>query len=405
MKKHDFTFSRKGYYIVMSLIGLLMLLYFVRIVRPLLALAYHQKFVGIPLEKSERAVQTLETAIRFDRQNSQYHQELGTLLHRQYAETPSLEKSQQQSGFQSAAASLKQAVMLNPGDQWNYYELARLSLSEGDGSDIFCSSFEAIERCRPAGYFLEALKKSPSNLFLRRTAGRWLYDTAPEKPFEILQQFAPEKSEDSQESSVKLSQFLYDIREDYKSDLQYQRQHGGSITEAVCSSTSIIVPPEKEIAEQKVIELGSDDGSDEWRAFLSSETARLKKVICLPEDVKDYRYAALKIMMNHVGSEDFIAWVYVDGQLIKTYDRDIPRRKQWYEIPFDPRILDEKPFINVYVRVEGASYEGKNYLQIWADRDSTTKYSSRDYHQTDDLSSDKGLQSGEYMIRLLLKKS
>ena len=406
MKKQNFTFPPKRYYLIMSIIGSLVFVYLVRVVSPLIALAHHQNFVGLRSEQSQFAAQMLETAIRFDRKNSQYRQELGMHLHHSSVELLSLDDPQQKLDFQHAEASLKRSVILNPGDPWNYYELARLSLSRGYKSDAFvCSSLENIERCLPGKYFLTALQKAPNNLFLRRTAGRWLYDIAPENAFGLLQSIFPETSENSQENVLKLSKFLYDIRKDYESDLQYQRLHEGSASELICGSANILSAQILETEKQKIIELGSDDGSAEWRTFLASETARSKKIICLPDKVENYTHAALKILMNHVGSKNFIAWIYIDGQLIKKYERDIPRQKQWYEIPFDPKLLYGKTFVNVYIRVAEASYRGGNYLQIWADSDSTTGYSSRDYHQTDDLSADKGFQSGEYMIRLLLKKS
>ena len=390
----------------MSLIGLFMLLYLFQVVRPLIALAYYQKFSVMPAAQYQLVTKTLETTIRFDRKNPQYHSDLGTYLHQFYAEQPSPDELQREMGLQQASASLKRAVMLDPGDTWNYYELARLSLSEGDGSDVSaCSSFENLERCLPARYFLTALKKSPHNLFLRRTAGRWLYDIAPENALELLQQFIPEKHQDSQESILDLSKFLYDIRLDYEGDLLYQRLLEGTTSDTICHSTSIVFPPTQGTADQNVIELGSDDGSAEWRTYLASEVVRVKKVICLPDNTEDFSAASLKIFMGNGGNGNFWADITIDTQLIRRYSpyAPVPRNATWHEIPFDPAILKGKSVVGVYIRVSGATSKD-NFLQLLGDRDTIRQSSMFNFQETGDLSQDEGVQTGEYMIRLVLKK-
>ena len=213
-----------------------------------------------------------------------------------------------------------------------------------------------------------------------------------------------ENPSDLKEIERGVVKFLYDMRLDYQSDVEAKRVLDLEEDESEKCKASFVLKGKTSLALRREIETGNDDGSEEWRVFLASENARVKKVICLPENLDDYHNAALKILMNHGGSENFVARIAIDDHVIKTYKRDIPRQKQWYEIPFEKQFFQGKSSINVYVRVSDVSYNGGNYLQIWGDLDTPTIHSSFNSHRTDDLSGDRGIQSGEYMIRLVLRK-
>ncbi|MCP4396080.1 MAG: hypothetical protein GY801_02045 [bacterium] len=416
MKKQDFTFSRKRYYLLLSLVGLLMLLYLGQAIRPLLALAYHQKFSGIPAEQYRAATQTLETAIRLDRKNPQYHQELGRYLHQFYAGQPSLDAPQRKMGFQEAAASLTTAAILNPGNPWNYYELGRL-----ENYQYGCAS-QDDEECLTQQYFLSALKKSPGNIFLQGTVSGWLYQHDPARAVQLIQQFLsryPESTSllfdvlwhqisddkvlrsllpDNPTAILKFSEFLYAHHLDHESEREIQgltpptHQHD-------CDSADIL----QRVSDNRTVELGRDDGSAEWRSYLASEETRIKKSICLPEDMADYDEAVLKILMNSGVPGEFIASFSLNEHLIQRLERSIPYEVSWHEIPFDISLLYGKKKIHFYVRVTNASASG-NYLQIMGDRDTPTSQSAFNFGNTEDLSLDEGIQQGEYMIRLVLKK-
>jgi hypothetical protein len=108
--------------------------------------------------------------------------------------------------------------------------------------------------------------------------------------------------------------------------------------------------------------------------------------------------------MNNGGASHFSAHFYLDDHLIRRVKTKIPSFAKWYEIPFDIAFLQGKSRVHVYVRVAEASTSG-NSLHIWGDQDTPTTRSVFNFDAVDDLSFHNGIQSGEYMIRLILKKS
>lgn len=216
--------------------------------------------------------------------------------------------------------------------------------------------------------------------------------------YTTLRNLLPNNSEITQQ----FSKFLYDKQHDYESDLATKRAPGYFQRDLqACEGTRVL----RRSSGDKNIELGNDDGSAEWRTYLASDQVRVKKVFCLPKNIDDYNSAALKIFMNNGGSGDFIALISFNNYLIQQYNPvlPVPRESTWHEIPFDKKLLQGHSRIHVYVRVTNASGSGK-YLQIWGDQDTPTIHSVFNHDTTDDLSLDKDVQTGEYMIRLVLRK-
>jgi hypothetical protein len=107
--------------------------------------------------------------------------------------------------------------------------------------------------------------------------------------------------------------------------------------------------------------------------------------------------------MNNGGNRHFSVQVSIDDHQIAEYQRTVPRAANWHEIPFDITLLRGKTKITVYIRVLGASKAG-NYLQIGGDQDTPTTHSVFNVQTTNDLSPEEGVQTGEYMIRLVLRE-
>ena len=406
MKKHVLTFTPKSYYVVMLFSALLIFLYLLRVIFILSAVVGHQRYTAIVSQRDlaaltegqhRSAAAALERAVRYDGNDAKYAYELGSYLHRYYAESSSPDSNERDMGFQDADTWLRKAVMLDPGNPWYYYEFGRLRQSQGTCRPPY--HLEDVERCPSAHYFSLALRHAPGNLFLRRSVGLWFYQRDQKKTFQLIQEILSGSIQDAQQLSLEFSTFLYDMGLDYASDLKYPSAAPQDAASEACRQGQPIASP----SEQTVREFGSDDGSSEWRAYLDTETQRVKKILCVPDNLESYSSAALKIFMNHGGSEQFVAHISINEHVIATYDHNIPRKRQWYEIPFDISLLRGQSHINVYIRVSGASYSGRNYLQIWADQDTPTTHSSFKFHETHDLSDDKGIQTGEYMIRLVLR--
>jgi hypothetical protein len=252
-------------------------------------------------------------------------------------------------------------------------------------------------------YFLTALNNAPKNPFLRKTVGRWVYNYEQEAGVSLIRKILAgdeEKVLVSPSIARNFSNFLYTIRMDYASDRE--ARHIGRSEEGESEPCKIRHVLQRSPDNQNV-EFGHDDGSAEWRTRLTSETSRVKKVICLPENLAEYTNAALKIFMNSDGNSNFTAQISIDDHLIKQDHQTMPSIRSWHEIPFDNSILQGKSSINVYVRFAGVPKAGK-YLEIWGDQDTPTTQSVLNYNTKDDLSSEEGVQTGEYMIRLVLRK-
>ncbi len=374
----------------------------------------------------DQVIEHLKTAIRHDRNNAEYYYALGSYLYRYYADTQDGEAIEHKAqGFHEAETWLQKAMRLDPANPWYYYEMGRLSDSRGDcpPPSSVLSLRQARDRlhqgrrtdsplpwregelkegdCPAARYFSAALNNAPNEMFLRKEVGRWYYYYDQETAHRLLRKLISRDRGTTPEHprvSREFSKFLYEIRMDYESDREAAKMVD---TEKERCKVSVVSQSKINLALQGRIEFGNDDGSAEWRTRLASNTLRVKKVICLPENLAEYDYAALKIFMNHGGNENFIARISIDKHLVKTYDDTAPHIGKWHEIPFEKMLLQGKSSINVYIRVTGATAAG-NYLQIWGDQDTPTTLSVFNVDMTNDLSLDEGVQTGEYMIRLVL---
>jgi putative inorganic carbon (HCO3(-)) transporter len=370
-------------------------------------------------------ISRLKTAIRHDRNHAEYAYALGSYLYRCSVDTQNSEAiAHKEQGFREAEGWLRKAIMLDPANPWYYYEMGLLSYDRGDCNDWENTHpTDSWKECLVTRYFLAALDNAPKNSFLRKEVGRWYYSSDPEATVQLMREIISGDMDDTLVTAAiahKFSEFLYEIRMDYESDREAKRaldSEKGKSEEcevSVASRSKINFALQEEAEEQMLrkadvkkgrrIELGNDDGSAEWRTALTSETQRIKKVICLPENLDEYNYAALKILMNSSDNRNFTTHISVDEQLVRRYHHALPSVRNWHEIPFDISRLQGKSRINVYIRVTGASKAG-NYLEIWGDQDTPNMQSVLNFNTKDDLSLDEGIQTGEYMIRLVLKKS
>ncbi len=379
---------------------ILSLLHLFRVAESYYAFTFYQSVAkdissnAILAVQSDDVIHSLTRAVQHDRNNAEYYHALGKYSYQRYAEMSQAEISAAtlKESFNQAETWLQQAVMLDPANPWYYYELGRLSSLRED-----CRS--GIDSCSTARYFSAVLQNAPNELFLRKAVGLWFYyydqDTAHRLLREIM---AGDNRKISENPGVtkKFSKFLYDIRLDYDSDREFARFNAGN--SETCKAHSSLLYASNEAK----IEIGNDDGSPEWRTRVFSPSDRVKKVLCLPANLDPYNEAALKIFMNHGGNRNLIVQISVDDHLIKTFEQSVSRSAKWHDIPFDKSLLEGKSKINVYIRVNQAS-ETANFLQIWGDQNPPTTQSFFNFNTTKDLSSAEGLQTGEYMIRLVLK--
>jgi hypothetical protein len=400
---------------VTSLGGALVFCYLFLVIRAYSAVLYHEQFRdtvalierGYGSAKGiDSITHSLRQAIRYDGNNADYAFALGDYLFGYYVNRNEEDRRElRTAGLAEAESWVEQAVMRDPANPWYYYELGRINFYQADCKASVDRRFDDDafwESCPTARYFLAALENAPNEYFLRRVAGGWLYHFDRELGLWVMRHIIP-KATDVKADGIDqhIAQFLYDIQLDYESDNWLYHSSADSAEESATCEGIRILHRSTDGAE---IELGNDDGTEEWRVFLTSENARVKKVICLPENVDAYQNAALKIMMNHAGRAGFVTRIALDDQIIKTYHHDLPRQRQWHEIPIEKQLFQEKSRVNIYLRVTNASYHSGNYLQVWGDQDTPTIHSSVNDHRTEDLSRDRGTQTGEYMIRLVLRK-
>lgn len=367
------------------------------------------------LEEPDPAKEALERALRYDPKNAEYAYALGHYLHQHLPEAvhPYAENLRHQQ-LNAAKKWIASAIMRAPTNAWYYYELGRLSLqlepcekstASKPQPRVFDNALlDERPPCAAARYFEAALQNAPHDAFLQETVGRWLYAYAPDKTSAVIAALVAQETTllpDTANASKQFAQFLYDIRLDYASDRRKPASPSSPSEDA--SDVLARLPNILSASDDRTaVEFGNDDGTAEWRARLYADTLRVSKVIFLPQDLDSYTAAAVKIYLNNGGSADFKAHVAVDDHLVKTFAYTVPRQPGWYEIPFEIAWLYGKSSITVYIRTTGAS-QVENYLQIWGDQDTPPTHSVFNFATTDDLSFDDGIQTGEYLIRLVLK--
>lgn len=354
----------------------------------------HNQFA--PDEHDRHSLQNiLREVLRYAPHNPQYTYALGNFLYQEALTQPSPLFSL----LNEAEYWFKQTILQDPANPWSYYQLGRLSQRRGDCPYWNESFFQQhTASCVPAQYFLHALRHAPNNLFLQQEISRWFYAYQPETGLRLIHDLHTKFTQEQirRPSIIRhFARFLYDMHMDYASD---QKEFVDVLNPRVTGCQLHILAHGT-----RGIELGNDDGIPDWYAPLISESERIKKEICLPEHLKQYRYAALKVFMGTGGSRHFLTHIKVDDQLIATYSHTLPRQANWHEIPIDPGLLRGKSKINVYIRAEGTSTAG-NFLRIGGDQHTPTTCSSLNFHQFSDLSPEKGKQQGEYLIRLVLKQ-
>ncbi len=434
MKKHHFSFAPFTFYFVVISASLLVIFYLFRVSISLSAFAYYQKFFAIVSqrgnttiteEQHNSAITSLKNAIRYDSNNPKYAYNLGRYLLEYYAQSRSdaIGTTREQE-LQNVEAWLRNAAMLDPGSPWYYYELGRLGQYREDCPRKKTPAHE-WKNCSVTRYFSAALSNAPNSIFLRSSVTMWYYrydrniasqlvwetifrdktsiNALLERLWQQTQNYVTLKIllPNNSEITHAFSKFLYDKHQDYESDLE-ARQAGFSEQResGECKANSML----RRSPGNTEIELGNDDGTAEWITYLASEEVRVKKQFCLPANLDRYNYAAVKIFMNSEDSEMFVAYISLDDVLIQQYTYSISPVRQWYEIPFDTALLQGKSRVHVYVRVAEASTSG-NSLHIWGDQDTPTTRSVFNFDESDDLSFHNGIQRGEYMIRLILRRT
>lgn len=351
----------------------------------------------VPLTRHNMILHHLRAAIRSDPQNAAYAFTLGSYLY----QPPVMEH--QAGGFDEAEHWLRKASMLDPANPWYPYEMGLLSYARGDCHDWDARHpNEPWDTCLVSRYLLAALANAPKNTFLRQAVGRWYaFDDRATAVTLIRRLLADDNPDVPIDRTIldEFSEFLYDLGMDYESDQERRRAVRPTATERSQPSCQLSIISQAPGLHH--IELGNDDGSAEWSTRLNANTMRVKKVICLPETLEPYNTAMLRIFLNHAGNPDFTMQVALDDQPVKALP-PLPAKAQWYEIPLELSLLAGKTDISVYIRVSGAS-EARKALYIWGDQDTPMNQSVLDLNTTRDLSPDDGRQTGEYMIRLVLK--
>ncbi|MCP4402346.1 MAG: O-antigen ligase family protein [bacterium] len=337
---------------------------------------------------------SFERAVRSAPSNADYHHAFGKFF---FDTAPS--DADAVSNVHNAEIRIEQAIMLNPASPWFYYDLGRMTRNSEDCDAVLSGS----SGCASARYFRAALENAPKEMFLRKAVGHWFlyYDrTEGERLMRELAAGDRPIPAENPKMSENFAGLLYNFHLDDEAEQERSRRQ---IAEGHDPPARCRVERLSEMRVSDVLELGSDTGSADWNAPLKNETERIQKSICLPEKLADYRYSALKIFMNNGGRNNFTAHISVNEQRVKSFEQTIPQLPKWYEIPFDIRLFEGCSELKVYIRVEHASEED-NFLQIWGESQTANSHSTLNFDSREDLSSEGGIQRGEYLIRLVLKK-
>ncbi|GAK57161.1 hypothetical protein U27_04126 [Candidatus Vecturithrix granuli] len=342
----------------------------------------------------------LQQALQYDHNHPEYAYTLANVFYNA-SQIPQNSAEFRETALHEAEKWFREAILCDPANPWLYYQLGRLSHQRGDCS-YWKNPFlrEHPASCPPAQFFLHTLRNAPGNLYLRKEISRWFYNYDAEIGLRFIQALRTTRAQEKIANPYvirQLAQFLYEMQMDDASDQEFA--HFLKTRTQKCQFNILT----QDLSDANILELGNDDGIPDWYAPLVSESERVKKEICLPESLDEYRYAALKVFMGTGGKRHFLTHLTIDDQHIATYTHTLPQQANWHEIPFDLTLLRGKSKINVYIRVEEASADG-NFLRIGGDQQTPTTCSSLNFYQFGDLSSEKGNQYGEFLIRLVLKK-
>lgn len=394
------------------ILGVGVLFYLFNVTRSYYAFGLYAQFkafqarqdVGSPAEKlASLYLDNLQNAFRYDQNNPQYPYKLGEYLYRSYSQTQQGDDSEAaQQGVQDAENWLKQAIALDPANPWYYYELGRFGASRSECTHT--SADFKDEDCAAARYLTAALRNAPKNTFLRTSVGAWMSHYDQDRAYSLMREVMeedvriPSASPRLAKMHRNFSRFLYDIRMDYESDRELALVTAPpSHSNARCTPAILF-----QSSDGRQLELGNDDNFPDWRVRVRSTDERIKKVFCLPDNLVDYNAAALKILMKSEGPGYAAAQINLDRHPLQTSDKVISVLR-WYEFPLDLSFLQGKTQAACYLRLAFISAQGVE-LHILGDQDTPTSTSMFNYQETEDLSADEGVQTGEYLMRLVLKK-
>jgi hypothetical protein len=352
----------------------------------------------------EQILSDLRQAVRYAPLDAEYASALGTYLYNVVTKTDLFTNAPLiTDGFTEAEKWMTQAVLHDPANPWYYYGLGRLHYSLED-----CHNWrvthptENWDVCPVTRYFRTALENAPKHPFFREIFGRWYAFYDPEQAKQHMRDLLVHDNPDApiDHGVEKFARFLYDLQMDFES-AQVVKQVWPSPSEEnslQCQSGIIARTPDS-----AHIEIGYDDGTAEWKTPLLSDTDRIKKTLCLPEDIEAYRKASLLLFINRGSKEDMTLKVGINAEIRKISASLLPHSPAWYKIPLTMSLLEENPIIQVYLRTSGVD-SPEQAPEIWGDAHSPTHDSEYNFRRTNDLSSEAGTQTGEYMIRLVLEQ-
>jgi hypothetical protein len=260
------------------------------------------------------------------------------------------------------------------------------------------------EECPVTQYFLAALENAPKHPFFRRAVGGWYAFDDRDKAVQLMREVT---ATDDIMLPIdyglrEFAKFLYELQMDYESDQKAWRATlGMTVDEKAQSDCQPTIASQNQ--DSSNIELGTDDGSAEWSTPLRVETDRVKKVICLPEDIENYQQAKLLILASRGKDTQFTLRVGIDQYSVNLPGHLVFEQPTWMEIPLDMSALENASRIHVYIRMRG-EIAAESAPRIWGDKQEHTTHSTFNFDQTRDLSPDDGKQRGEYLIRLALQR-
>jgi len=152
-------------------------------------------------------------------------------------------------------------------------------------------------------------------------------------------------------------------------------------------------------------EMADDDGSGEARTYLSDTQWRARKMLVVDDPAK-IAEPVVRFFGNSPGA-DFQLVVSVNGKDVKTFPGTAVRSTKWHEAPAAGALKLGENLIEL--RVTGNPDPNPDYFNLRIDTGARTRRSlwSTDEgtaFSTEDLSPDRGVQTGEYLVRITDKQ-
>jgi hypothetical protein len=159
-------------------------------------------------------------------------------------------------------------------------------------------------------------------------------------------------------------------------------------------------------------EIYDEHGIRSWRCYLANTYDTIQKIFLIPPDSHQYREVYLKIFMhgalktNPKEKNTYMLVIKVNERIAQVMKEGVSSEMGWKYVAIDPNLIKGKDKIMVSFFLTGKPDPTNNYVNFYGEETTVTTKTHRSLFNgsSKDLSPESGLQQGEYLIRLVLRR-